>query len=295
MMVMHRSSARKVFEVALYAGFALFALSIILPFMNVIALSLSSAKAINQGRVLFFPQDFYPQAYKVIITSGLFLRSLGNTVFTTGVCTVLQIVLALMAGYALSSRHFYGARVVFIYLLIPMYFSGGLIPFFIVVNRLGLYNTYGALIFPSLVSIFYIIVFRNAIHRLPAEMAESGEIDGASEFRILFRIIIPLILPMIMAFTIFSAVNYWNQWFNVLVFIRDKNKWLLQYLLRHLYTNPAFTGDLEVTTLANDVQSLHPQNMVMAAIMCTVVPIIVIYPFLQRYFIHGVIVGAVKG
>ncbi len=149
--------------------------------------------------------------------------------------------------------------------------------------------------FPYLVSIMYIIIFRNAITQLPKEIMESAEIDGASEFTTLFRIVVHLIMPMVMAFTIFSAVDYWNMWFPVLIFIRDKWKWTLQYMLRDIYTNPGIgAGPLE-GMIDDPQQQLLPQNIIMASIICTIAPIIVIYPFLQKYFIHGVIRGAVKG
>jgi putative aldouronate transport system permease protein len=293
-MVMYRSVSRRVFEIFLYVGFTVFCLAIIFPFLNVIAVSLSSRKALLAGKVYFWPVDLYTKGYQVILSSKLFLTSLRNTAGVLLINTPLQIGIALCAGYALSSRHFYGARVAFLYILIPMYFSGGLIPFYLMVNKYGLNNTYLALIFPYLTNTFYAIVFRNIISRLPKEIIESAEIDGATEFTILFRIVFALILPTAMAFAIFSAVDYWNMWFPVLIFIRKKSMWTLQYMLRDIYSNPGIGGG-QLDAVIDDLNQLMPQNIINAAIMCTIIPIIVIYPFLQRYFIHGVIVGAVKG
>jgi putative aldouronate transport system permease protein len=295
-MLMYRSLSRKIFEVFLYIGFTLFCLLVILPFLNVIAISLSSKKAYFSGKVMFWPVDWYTTGYRIILSSKVFLTSLRNTVFISIVNTGLCILVALSAGYALANKKFFGRRVAFVFLLIPMYFSGGLIPYYLIVNGYGLNNNMGALIFPHLVSIFYIIVFRNAINQLPKEVMESAEIDGASEFTTLFRIVVHLILPMVMAFTIFSAVGYWNMWFDVMIFIRDKWKWTLQYMLRDIYTNPGISGGgLTGGDFIDDPTTLLPQNIIMSSIICTVLPIIVIYPFLQKYFIHGVIVGAVKG
>jgi putative aldouronate transport system permease protein len=292
--VMYRSVSRRIFEVFLYTGFVLFCFAIILPFLNVIAVSLSSKKALLEGKVYFWPVELYTKGYQVILSSKLFLTSFRNTVGLVAINTPLCIGIALCAGYALSSRHFYGHRVAFVYIMIPMYFSGGLIPFYLMVNKYGLNNTYLALIFPYLTSTFYVIVFRNIISRLPKEIIESAEIDGATEFTILFRVVFALILPTVMAFAIFSAVGYWNAWFNVLIFIRKKNMWTLQYMLRDIYSNPGIGGG-QLDAVIDDLAQLLPQNIINAAIMCTVIPIIVVYPFLQRYFIHGVIVGAVKG
>jgi len=166
----------------------------------------------------------------------------------------------------------------------------------VVVNKYGLNNSIFSLVLPYVVSVFYVLIFRNVIKGLPEEIMQSAEIDGASEPTILFRIVFPLILPTVMAFTIFTAVNFWNSWFSVLMFIRDQTKWTLQYMLRDLYMSPQFTGTTAGGGMtADDPANLHPMNIMFAALICTVAPIIVIYPFLQRYFIHGIIVGAVKG
>jgi putative aldouronate transport system permease protein len=294
MRVFHTPS-RRIFAFFLYTFFTLFCLAVILPFLHVIALSLSTKQAYYQGKVLFWPVDWYTKPYAIILTSKVFLTSLRNTVLVVAVNTTLCIFFALCAGYALANKNFFGTKVAFIYILIPMYFGGGLIPFYLIVNSYGLNNKLLALMFPYLVSIFYIIVFRNAITQLPKEIMESAEMDGASEFTTLFRIVVHLITPMIMAFTIFSAVDYWNMWFPVLIFIRDKWKWTLQYMLRDIYTNPGIgAGPLE-GMIDDPQQQLLPQNIIMASIICTIAPIILIYPFLQKYFIHGVIRGAVKG
>jgi putative aldouronate transport system permease protein len=291
-MRIYRTPQRAAFEVVNYVLFALFSITIIMPFVHALAISLSSPDAVLQSRVTLWPVELDTRAYRIILSSSVFLRSFLNTVVITVVKTTLSISICLAAGYALSSRHFVGVRIAFLFILVPMYFSGGLIPTYLTVSAYGLNNTYGALVLPNLITIFYIIVFRNAIARLPQEIIESAEMDGASEFTILVRIIVHLIVPMIMAFTIFAAVQYWNEWFNVLIYVRDKSKWTLQYMLRDIYLNPVFTAGTDTILVE---RPLNPQNIIMAAMMCTVLPIIVIYPFLQRFFIHGALVGAVKG
>ena len=286
-----RTPQRTAFEIVNYILFALFSVTIIIPFLHALAISFSSPDAVLQSRVTIWPIEFQTRAYRIILTNSVFLRSFLNTVVITIVKTTLSISICLAAGYALASRHFVGVRIAFLFILIPMYFSGGLIPTYLTVSAYGLNNTYGALVLPNLITIFYVIVFRNAIARLPQEIMESAEMDGASEITILVRIIVHLITPMIMAFTIFAAVQYWNEWFNVLIYVRDRSKWTLQYTLRDIYLNPMLSG----TDALLIERPLNPQNLIMAAMMCTVLPIIVIYPFLQRFFIHGALVGAVKG
>jgi putative aldouronate transport system permease protein len=290
---MYKSVSRRIFEFFLYLGFIVFLLLVIIPFLNVIAISFSGKKAVQEYRVVIVPVEFQTKAYEAILSSRIFATSLANTVMLAVVNTTFTITIALLAGYALANKDFYGRSVVFVYFLIPMYFSGGLVPFYLTVNAYGLNNTRLALILPYLVSVFYVIVFRNVISRLPKEIMESAEVDGATDGAILFRIILHLILPTVAAFAIFSGVGYWNEWFAVLIFIRDQSKWTLQYLLRNIYTNPSLGGGV-LDVVIDDPSNLLSQNLINAAIICTVAPILVIYPFLQRYFIHGVLVGAVK-
>lgn len=286
----YRSNSRILFQVFNYAAFTAFTLLILLPFLNAISISLSDYNFVNNGEVRFWPKGFNLASYNLILTNKYFLYTLGNTIFLTIVNTLLTIVLALAAGYALASKHMVGGKVLMTFYLIPMYFAGGLIPFYLVVQNLQLRETYWALILPVVVNVFYIIIFRNSIANVPAELAESAEMDGASDLVILSRIIFPVISPMVAAFVIFSAVAFWNEWFNVMLFISDMKRSTLQYWLRGVLTRTfdsfqLFGRDQRVNFKANE----------MAAAIVTIIPIVLVYPFLQRYFIHGIIVGAVKG
>lgn len=279
-----------------YLLFILFSISILVPFINAIAISLSDYKALASGKVALWPRGFTLEAYRELAYSKQFLRTFLNTVCLTAVNTVLTITVSLAAGYAMAHKHLLGKSTIFIYLIIPMYFSGGLIPTYLLVNKLGLTNTYAALVLPQIVSTFYIIIFRNQIHQLPQELLESAEIDGAGETRILWNIILPLVLPMTMAFVVFSAVAYWNEWFNALIYIRNREMWTLQLQLRDILINTSqFIDQQTQNALIGGGPVVHPENMKMAALMLTVLPIIVVYPFVQKYFIHGQLVGAVKG
>jgi putative aldouronate transport system permease protein len=291
----YKSGSRKVFEVFNYTLFIIFCISILVPFLNAIAISLSSSQAVVKGAIGIWPVGFNLEAYKKLVSSFQFLRTIGNTVFLTSVNTFLVILISLAAAYALANKHIIGKRFFFVFILIPMYFSGGLIPTYLLINNLGLNNTYGALILPAIVNIFYIIVFKNSIDQLPKELLESAEIDGASEPRILFKIILPLILPMVMAFVVFSAVAYWNEWFGVLLYIRDKHLWTLQFQLRDILINASLADAETQKAIVQNAPLINPENLKMAALMLTILPIIVIYPFVQKYFIHGQLVGAVKG
>lgn len=289
----HKSVLRTLFEIGNYTLFTLFSITIVAPFLNAIAISLSSYQQVNIGAIGIWPKGFNWDAYTTLIHNSQFIRAFVNTVFLTIINTFLVILLALAAGYALAHKQLKGRGILFIYILIPMYFSGGLIPSYLLVNNIGLNNTYGALVFPMIVNVFYIIVFRNSIMQLPRELIEAAEIDGAKETQVLFKVIFPLVLPMTMAFVVFSAVAYWNEWFGVLLYIRDKSMWTLQYQLREILINADTLK--EAKSVIQQIKPVHSENLKMAALMLTVLPIIMVYPFVQKYFIHGQLVGAVKG
>ncbi|WP_127579517.1 carbohydrate ABC transporter permease [Paenibacillus koleovorans] len=288
----YKSPGRIIFQTFNYAFFIMFCISILVPFINALALSFSSYQAILQNQVKLWPVGFQLDSYMKLAANYTFLRSFINTVGLTVIQTAMTIIISLSAAYAMSHKHFKGKKVAMTYILITMFFSGGLIPSYLLVNNIGLNNTYWAIILPGIVSPFYIIVYKNVMDQLHKEILESAEIDGAGEFSLLFRIVLPLVLPMTMAFVIFSAVAYWNEWFSVLLYIKDKSMWTLQYQLRGIL---AFARLEDTTVNAPGEQTIHPDNLKMAALMLTVLPIIVIYPFLQKYFIHGQFVGAVKG
>lgn len=298
--MLYKSNSRKIFEIFNYIFLTLFCASIILPFINAISISLSGYGPASRGEVTFYPIEFTIDAYKKIIYSWHFIRCFMNTVFLTLVITVFQIINCLAAGYVLANKNMPYRKVIFNFFLIPMYFSGGLIPTYLLINNtLHLNNSWLALILPQLTTTFYIIIFRNYIAGLPPDIIESAEIDGASEYTILFKIIIPLVVPMLAAFAIIIAVGVWNEWFGTMIYIRDKNKWSLQYKLRDILSNADFNEDPNSPMAQSRADSanlqVYPQSVKMAAMMVTILPIITVYPFLQKYFIHGVIVGAVKG
>ncbi|NSW91443.1 MAG: carbohydrate ABC transporter permease [Firmicutes bacterium] len=295
-MIIYKSPSRIAFEILNYSLFTIFCILIIIPFINVISISLSDYDHIVRGEVSLLPKGFNINGYLMIITNAYFIRSIIITAGLTIINTSLIIVNALMAAYALANKHFIGKKLVTYYYLVTMYFGGGLIPTYILIaNWLNLSNNLLALILPSITNVFYIIVFRNAIVQLPKDIMDSAEIDGANNFTVLFKIVIPLIIPMIMAFVIFSAVAYWNEWFGSMLYIRDNRNWTLQYRLRNLLINTELADDPNNPLRIRSVLPVHPQNLRMAALMVTILPIVIIYPFLQKYFIHGVIVGAVKG
>lgn len=296
-MLIYKTKSRIIFEIFNYLLFTVFSLSIVLPFLNIIAISLSSNSAVGSGKVQFWPVGFHLMAYGKIVTNWGFITSFMNSVFLTVVNTILVVGIALLAGYALASKHMIGKKIFFIYIIIPMYFNGGIIPLYLLVNKLKLTNSYLALILPVIISPFYIMVFRNNIvNNIPRDLLESAEIDGAGEFTILLKVVIPLLLPVIIAFSVMSAVTYWNEWYYCLLFIRDNTKWTLQYRVKHILTLYELTdAPRSPIKMIKTTEKIHGQSIRMAALMVSILPIMLIYPFMQKYFIHGIVVGAVKG
>ena len=295
-MIQRRNPSRILFNICNYTFLVLISVSIIIPFLNCFALSLSSYEAIKAGEVSLWPVGFNLKAYREIFDEVYFMRNFCNTVFLTVVNTCALITISLLAGYALQSKYCKHQKLKTLFILIPMYFGGGLIPSYILINSwLNLRDNYLALMLPVVVSPFLIVIFRNNIANLPREMSESAELDGASDFTVLWRILLPLILPTVIAFIISNAVGYWNEWFNCMIYIQSPEKFTMQYKLRSIL-NTASLQTTQGKQLGVSVEQLvHPQNIKMASLLVTILPIMLIYPFLQRYFIHGVIVGALKG
>lgn len=293
--MVYRSTSRIVFQICNYTFFLLFSVSILVPFIHAVSISFSSYAEVAQGNIGLWPKGWNTDAYVRLMANMSFLRSFGNSVMLTVVNTVLVILFSLCAGFALAHKHMVGRKVVFTYILITMFFNGGLIPTYLVVNALGLTNTYFALIFPSVCNVFYIIIFKNVIDQMPKDLLEAAEMDGAGEISTLFRVVLPLVLPMTAAFTVFSAVAYWNEWFNVLIYIRKDALWTLQFHLRSILNDTISVNTIMLDAMIKGQDRIHPQNVKMAALMITVLPIVMIYPFVQKYFIHGQFVGAVKG
>lgn len=295
--MVYNTRSRRLFQWINNIFMVIFSAIIILPFLNLLAISFSDYYSNMSRNIVFWPKGFNVRAYTKILTDSVFQTSFINTVWLTVVTTALTILIAVCAGFALASKHLKHPKLILFFFLVPMYFSGGLIPTYLVIQKyLHLGNTYWALILPLITNSFYIIIFRNNIMGLPHELIESSEVDGANEYTTLFRIVMPIILPTIAAFIIINAVVHWNEWYNVMLYIKDNSKWTLQFYLRNLLMAEATVEKLSASAGVIDyATAIHPESFKMAALFVTIIPILAVYPFCQRYFIYGVITGAVKG
>jgi putative aldouronate transport system permease protein len=263
------------------------------PYLNVIAKSFSSSEMVNRGLVNgIFPKDITLESYKMVFNSSRFTGAFLVSVYVTLAGTLVNTILTTFTAFAVSRRNLPGSRLIMFLYVFSMLFSGGLIPTYLVVIGAGLRNNLWSLIIPGLVSPFNLVLMRSFFVTIPVSLEESALIDGADPFRVLFRIIIPLAMPSIATITLFNAVGYWNTYFNAMIYIDSRSLATLQIYLRELMMS---LRDAErsgmVDTLTAEVAN---DSLRGAAVFASTLPIILIYPFLQKYFVKGMTLGAVK-
>ncbi|WNR45977.1 carbohydrate ABC transporter permease [Paenibacillus roseipurpureus] len=269
-----------------------FALACILPLINVAAVSFASLKDIVSGKFLLWPSEFDTQAYRYILKTGVFFTSLKNTVWITVVGTFINLAVTSMMAYVCSRPKFSGRRFVLGMVLITMLFNSGIIPSYLIVKETGLINTLWALVIPSAVSAFNLLVMREFFESIHESIIESATIDGCNDMGIFFRIILPLSKPALATFTLFYAVGNWNQFFAAVMYLNKPGLWPLQILLRQI----VLAGQSDIySNLANGEALPQPVTTQMATVVLASLPIVMAYPFLQKYFVKGITLGAVKG
>lgn len=241
----------------------------------------------------FYPIDFQLDAYREIFKQQSVWLSMQVTCVVTLSGTMLGLVLTIAAAYALSKEKLKGRKIISGFMLFTMYFGGGIIPTFIVVRGLGMYDTYAALVVPSAMSVFNFIVMRTFFRELPKELEEAALIDGAGDMKVLFQIALPLSVPIIATIGLFYAVGYWNDYFSSLIYIQSAEKFSLQLRLRQML----FANELNQASMAAEGMGTQAmsESLKMATVVFATLPIILVYPWLQKYFVKGVMLGSVKG
>lgn len=295
---MKRSVGVRVFNVFNISMLIIAMLTILLPFFYIISISVSSPQAIIEQRVSIFPIGFTLKAYKYLVTDKFFLKAFFNSVWVTCVVTILSLCVITPAAYSLS-RPFFGRKIINYFFIFTMYFSGGLIPAYILYTRYyKLFNNYLVYILPSLVNVFYMIVIRSQLETVPRSLIESATIDGATEIQVLFHVVIPTIIPTILAIGMFIMLASWNMWFPSMIYTDNRNMWLLQYYLRSVIADKSTfvaTGLGALVDMRVADTDVVAENFQMAAIIVAAAPMLIIYPFIQKYFTKGIIAGSVKG
>ncbi|MGN6712092.1 carbohydrate ABC transporter permease [Anaerocolumna jejuensis] len=278
--------------IVLYAFLTLLAFVCLYPFLNVLAYSLSGYNAVLSGTVTFFPIDFNLGAYKDILGRTQIWKSMWTTVEVTILGTGTSLILTILSAYALSRRELPGKSVFMGVILFTMYFSGGMIPTFVVVKGLGMYDTLASLFIPQAINVFNFIVMRTFFKELPESLEEAARIDGASDMQVLIRIILPLSTAIIATIGLFYAVGYWNTYFDALLYIKNPDRYTLQLRLRSLLFGNELNSSGNLEGGGTQVMS---QSLKMATVAVSTIPILILYPWLQKYFVKGVMLGSVKG
>lgn len=261
------------------------------PFLYLVAQSFSSESAIYKGIITIFPVDFTIETYKSVLSKGEFIRYYGNTIFYAVLGTFLSVFTSAILAYPLSKpelrlNKFFGPFIIF-----TMYFGGGLIPNYVLINALGLRNTTAAFIMPGLIGTYYVLLMKSFFVSVPHELEEAGEIDGLNKFGVFFQIVLPLSKPIIATMTLFYMAGYWSNWFNAFLYLDNNDKWPVAYYLRQIILGATTTSEIG----ANDTGAAQiAANIRSTSMVLMVLPIICVYPFIQKYFVQGMMLGGVK-
>ena len=288
-MKIKESGSYRVFKVFNAIILTLFSVAMLYPFLYLVAQSFSSTQAIVAGQVGLIPKDFNISTYKYVITDGKFIPYYGNTIVYSIIGTVCALLFSALLAYPLSKAELYGGKAINKFIIFTMYFSGGMIPNYILMVSLGLRDTVASSILPGMISTYYVILMRSFFLTLPRELEEAGEIDGLDLWGVFWRIAIPLSKPIIATMTQFYVVQYWNDWFDAFLYLDTTTKWPVAYYLRQLISSASGTS-----ADAGDAMQIA-SNIKSCAMVLTSAPIICIYPFIQKYFVQGMMLGGVKG
>jgi len=290
---MRDRTANRVFDTINFIVLTTCVLVCLAPFLHIVAISLSSTRAITSGEVNLVPVELEWQAYVQVFTDSSMIRSLGFTILLTCLFTVLCMVLTIAAGYPLSKRNLKGRKLVMFIIVVTMFFSGGLIPEYILIRNLNLLDSIWALVLPGLINPFYLIILISFFNNIPESLEESAEIDGSSQYRTLISIVLPLSLPVIATLSLFYAVGRWNGFSDTLMYIQSPELYPLQLKLYQLIQNNMVTELMQME--GTQMHKMMPESLKAASVIFATVPILIVYPWLQRYFVSGVMLGAVKG
>lgn len=286
------SGEEKIYQIIINIIMVLVLICCVVPLLYVLGMSLSSeGEMIEKNYFILFPEKPILSAYKYVFTSPGFLKGMGISVARTIIGTVGSLILPITLGYSLAKPDFPFRKGILVYIIITMILGGGLIPSYLLLNKLHLLNTFWVYIIPSLGNAYGVLVVKLFVEGLPNDILESAELDGASELQKMRYIAIPLLKPTLCAIGLFAAVAHWNDWFNALVFVRDQNLFPIQLIIRNLFNQP---NQVDMFNNISAYAKMSPTSIKMASVVIAVLPILCVYPFLQKYFIYGMYTGAVK-
>jgi putative aldouronate transport system permease protein len=292
---MIRSFQDKMFDAVVIAILIVIGLITIFPLYYVFIVSFTSPVEYLRKGLVLFPEQWTLDSYRYLLSNGTFTNATGVSVFLSTVGTACSLIVTAAGAYALSRKRLMGRRVILLLILLTTLFNPGIIPPYLLVRDLGLMNSIWALILPVLTSGWYMVLMKGFYDSIPEELEESGKIDGCNDISVWLRIILPLSLPSLAAFGLFYAVAYWNTFFSAILYINDSKLRPLQVVLQMLLIDSSSSGSGDVVNqLPGDIK-IPTETLKMAAVVIATVPILMVYPFLQKHFAKGVMVGSVKG
>lgn len=292
-MKQNKSTADRIFLAVCYILLTLLAMVIIFPILNLTAISVSGQNPVISGQVRFLPKGFQTESYQYVIRSRQFFTSLRVSVFVTFAGSILAVACSVLVAYPLSKKNIPGRKALMLVFIFTMMFSGGIIPSYLLIMRLKLINSVWALIFPQLISVYNLLIVKNYMEALPEALEESAKIDGAGQLRILRSIVLPMAKPVLATVFMFYVVTYWNSYFDAKMYITKRELMpLQQYLQSVIFEAQSPAGDFG---LGNEMLKAAPQSIINATVVCAMVPMLLLYPALQKFFAKGATVGAVKG
>ncbi|MCR8632584.1 carbohydrate ABC transporter permease [Paenibacillus radicis (ex Xue et al. 2023)] len=293
-MVHDKTWASRLFDTGNLLLLTIVAVITFLPLMHVLMGSFTTAEELVRKPFILIPSQFSLNAYQYILSTDALFSALGVSIGVTVVGTAISMFLTCLMAYGLTRRDLDGRKLINFLVVFTMLFQGGLIPTFLIVKAMGLIDSYFSLILPTAINAFNLIIMRSFFQNLPDGLEESAKIDGCNDIGILFKIVIPLSMPAIATISLFYAVNYWNTYFNAVMYLNDASKWPIQILLRQIVILASgFNAD---TSVFNEGYVRPPEQSVkMAVIVVSTLPILIVYPFLQKHFAKGALVGSVKG
>ncbi|MDF2958617.1 MAG: sugar transporter permease [Paenibacillus sp.] len=265
------------------------------PMYYIFIVSISDGNLVTRGAIKFFPMDITFDAYKIVFNNPAIWKAYGNTLLYTTLGTTINIMMSALCAYPLSRRDLYGRNMFIFMVALTMFINGGLIPLYLVVQKLGMIDTMWALLLPPAINTFNMIIMKTYFEGIPVALQESAYLDGANEIQVLYKIILPLSLPVMATMVLFYAVHHWNSFFPALIYLNDSGKFPVQVLLRNIVIAGEFADQTSVIGSSTSAFRVVATNYKFAVIIITVLPILIVYPFLQKYFVKGAMVGALKG
>ncbi|SLK04468.1 MULTISPECIES: carbohydrate ABC transporter permease [unclassified Paenibacillus] len=290
------SRGDRIFNIINHFLLIIITLIVIYPLVFVLSASFSDPQAVLRGEMFLWPKGINFHSYEKIFQNKDILRGYTNTLIYTSVGTLINLVMTILAAYPLSRKDFIGRNAIMALFVFTMFFSGGLIPTYMLIKNLGMLNTLWVMIIPNAVSIWNIIIMRTFFQQsIPNELHEAATIDGCSNIQTLTRIILPLSMPIIAVTILFYAVGHWNAFFNAMLYLSDKDKFPLQLILREILIQGQTNDMVKMSTESAIKQQREVEGIKYAVLVVANIPVLLLYPFLQRYFVKGVMIGAIKG